>query len=37
VRAHAESSLPMLLGTGGLLAIALAILFFAWLSRARDQ
>ena len=37
VGAQAESSLPMLLGTGGLLAIALAILFFGWLSRARDQ
>ncbi|HEU4374376.1 MAG TPA: hypothetical protein VFS02_12845 [Telluria sp.] len=36
-RAPAESSLPMLLGTVGLLVIAPAILFFGWLSRSRDQ
>jgi ABC-2 type transport system permease protein len=37
VRAQGESSLPMLLATIGLLAIALTILFFGWRSRAGDN
>jgi ABC-2 type transport system permease protein len=37
VRAQAQTSLPMLLASGGLVVIAAAILFFGWLSRARDD
>lgn len=37
VRAQAQSSMPMLLGTVGLLLIALGVLFFGWLSRQRDD
>lgn len=37
VRAQVQSSMPMLLGTVGLLLIAFVVLFFGWLSRRRDD
>jgi ABC-2 type transport system permease protein len=37
VRAEGATMLPMLLGAAGLLVIALAILFFGWLSRTREH
>lgn len=37
IRVQAAISGPMLLGVGGLSAIALALLFFGWLSRRRDN